>query len=343
MKRYFIQFMPVIVGVVFTFVLFTDVNAQIDTETPVIPSAQDISNSLNLDQFSAPSVDIIISASGVIGTTAALSAKTNNISDNASDFQWYLDDRLLSLQSGRARATFSFTTTKQLHVVRLVVTESGQIVTQNSVSISSFSVSLVWSANTFIPAEYEGKALPIVGSTITLTAIPDIRGENPEDLLYTWYVNSESRVRSVANEQSLIFHITRNVLFVPVVVEVSNASQSIMVRQAVNIPVMRPSVVLYHADENSTTLFSGAFSLSPGEKANVYAQPYYFHIQQASDLLYHWRFANTNAEGELPDPNILNLSVPENSGLGETTLSVFVENRAIPGEQTKTGLPVTIL
>lgn len=326
----------------FLFAGFT-AHAQTDAQTPVVPSVQDVSAGLNLDQFSAPAVDIIVSASGVVGASAVLNAKTSNISDNASDFQWYLDDKLMPLQSGRTRTTFSFQTTKQLHIVHLIVTENGQKVTENSVSISSFSVSVVWSADTFVPADYEGKALPIVGGLVTLTAIPDIRGENPEDLLYTWYVDSESRVRGVANEQSFSFHITKNVLFVPVVVEVSNPGQSILVRQAITVPVMHPSVLLYHAGEKSTALSPGAFSVNRGEKTNVYARPFYFHISQASDLSYQWRFANTNAAGTPPDPDFLLLSVPENSGSGETPLTVSAESFIVPGEQAKTELPVTIL
>ena len=346
MRKHFTQFTPVMISVVFAFLFFSfvgNVNAQTGAEAPVIPSAQDISASLNLDQFSAPAVDIVVSASGVVGTAAVLSAKTNNISDNASDFQWYLDDKLMSLQSGRTRTTFSFQTVKQLHVVRLIITENGQKVAENSASISSFSVSVVWSTDTFVPADYEGKALPIVGSLVTLTAIPDIRGENPEDLLYTWYVDSESRVRGVANEQSFSFYVTKNVLYVPVVVEVSNAGQSILVRQAITIPVMRPAVLLYHAAEKSTALSPGAFSMNPGEKTNVYARPFYFHIRQASDLSYQWRFANANAAGTPPDPDLLLLSVPENSGSGETPLTVSAESFIVPGERAKTELPITIL
>lgn len=312
-------------------------------QTPSIPTAQDISNSLNLDQFSAPSVDIIVSTNGVVGTTAVLSAKTSNISDNASDFQWYLDDKLMPLQSGRARTSFSFQTTKQSHIVRLIVTESGQKITENSVSVNSFGVSVVWSADTFVPADYEGKALPIVGSVVTVTALPDIRGENPEDLLYTWYVDSESRVRGVANEQSFSFHVTKNVLFVPVVVEVSNAGQSMLVRQALTIPVMHPSVVLYHSPEKSTALSPDAFSMNPGGKMNVYARPFYFHVQRASDLSYQWRFADTSAAGTPPDPDFLLLSIPESSGNGETTLTVSAESFIVPGERSNAELAVTIL
>lgn len=332
---------------IFTIALFLSfgiqAHAQTETQLPSIPTAQEISNNLNLDQFSASSVSVVVSASGVIGTTSVLSAITNNISDNTSDFQWYLDDKLMSLQSGKARTTFSFKTTKQTHIVRLVIVENGQSIAENSVSVNSFSVSLLWSTNTFVPADYEGKALPTVGSAITLNAIPDIQGENPEDLLYTWVINSESRVRGVANEQSISFHVTKNVLSIPVVVEVSNASQSVLVRQAINIPVVHPLVVLYHYDQNPTILSYRNLFLGPGEKTNVLAQPYYFHIQQASDLSYSWRFANTNAKGEFPDPNILILSIPENSGAGNTSLTVVAENPLTPGEQTTGELLVYIL
>ncbi len=311
-------------------------------QTPAVPSAQEIADSLGLDQYSAPAVDIFVSASGVVGTSALLTAKTNNISDNASEFQWYLDDVYMPLQSGKAKTTFSFKTVKPFHIVRLVILENNKKVTENTVSINSFNVSLVWATDTFVPGDYEGKAMPVVGSVVTMMALPDIRGEDPENLLYTWYVNSESRVRSVANEQEFSFRVTKNVSFMPVVVEVSNASGSVMVRRAVSIPVTRP-MVLIHQGKKDSGLSSDPVFVSPGGKINLYAKPFYFHIQSISNLSYEWRFISKRVVGIPPDPNFLLLSIPADSAGGAAMLRLFVINQQAPEQQATREMEITIL
>ncbi|MBI1755095.1 hypothetical protein HYR65_02315, partial [Candidatus Azambacteria bacterium] len=200
----------------------------------VLPSAQDVSaqaaSDLNLDEFSAPSVDLVVSASGKMGTGASLAAKTTNIDDNAATFEWYLDDELAPSLVGRAKTAFSFTTSKPSHLVRVVVSINNKKVAENTAAIHSFNVALAWHTDTFVPAEYEGRALPIVGSRVTVSALPEIKNEQPEDLLYTWYVDAESRVRNVVGEQDFTFTVTKNVRFVSIIVEVSNQGQSITVR-----------------------------------------------------------------------------------------------------------------
>ena len=146
-------------------------------------------------------------------------------------------------QSGRARTSFSFTTTKPFHVVRLSLIENGKKITENTVSVASFNVSLLWRTNTFVPADYEGKALPAVGSTISLTAFPEIKGESPDDLLYTWSVNAESKVRNVLGEQEFSFTVTKNtssVLFRLV----STLNQSFTASKALNISLAKPHILL---------------------------------------------------------------------------------------------------
>ena len=131
-------------------------------------------------------------------------------------------------QSGRAKTGFSFQTSKPQHLARLVISDlNKKKITENTVSIGSYDVSLVWQTNSFSPLDYEGRTMPSVGSRIVVTAIPEIRNEDPENLIYTWYVNSESQVRGVLGEQTFSFLVTKNVTFIPVMVEVSNLSQSV--------------------------------------------------------------------------------------------------------------------
>jgi len=318
-------------------------------EIPLAPAdeqaiTQQIITDTGLADMSLPSVDIIIPTSGEIGTTALLKAGVDNININNALFEWYLDDKLQTFQSGRAKTNFAFRTAKTFHIVRLVISENGRKLTENTVSVASFNVALTWHAATFAPAEYEGKALPSVGSRVTVTAIPEIKNESPEDLLYTWYLESESQVRGAIGENEFSFMITKNVTFIPIVVEVSTQSQSITVRGAVNIPIQRPTVVLYRSLEKENDGVSSAYpaALKPGDVAYFYAKPYGFHVKSLDDLSYEWEFAGRNILGFPPDPHLLTLVIPKDSGAGSRMLNVVISNPRFLGEDAGARMEVRI-
>ena len=333
----------------FAFLIASGARAQTSDEIPLAPAdeqaiTQQVIADTGFGDASLPSVDIIISASGEIGTTALLKAKTDNINNNNSLFEWYLDDKLQTFQSGRAKIEFAFRTAKTFHIVRLVVSENGQKLTENTVSVASFNVALAWHTDTFAPAEYEGKALPSVGSKVTIIAVPEIKNEKPEDLLYTWYLESESQVRGMVGEDEFSFTVTKNVTFVPIVVEVSTQSQSITVRGAVNIPIQRPTVVLYRSLGKESDGVSSSYpaALKPGESGYFYAKPYGFHTRNLDDLSYEWEFAGRNILGLPPDPHLLTLVIPKDSGAGLRMLTVIVSNPRFLGEDSGAQLQITI-
>lgn len=235
---------------------------------------------------------------------------------------------------GVARTSFSFVMTKPAHRVKVTVSEGGELLAENAVSVRALSVALVWHTNTFVPAEYEGKALPSVGSRITAFALPEFGNEDPGDLLYTWYVDAESQVRGVAGEQEFSFVVTKNASFISLIVEVSNQAQSLSSRQGITIPVMRPSVVLAP---------SAALYTVPGAKTAVRALPFHFHITTLNELSFIWSFSGTSVRGVPPDPNLLTISVPENSSRGSSFLSVEASNQSAPGEIARAETQVTIL
>lgn len=306
---------------------------------PVVHAQQASDNTgqaatLGLDELSAPSVELIVSSSGELGSAASIVAKTSNIDDNSVSFEWYLDDQPMLAQSGRAKTSFSFTTTKSFHAARLSIIENGKKIAEGTAPIASFNVFLAWRTNTFVPADYEGKAMPIVGSTITLTAFPEIKGEVPDNLLYTWSVDAESRVRNTLAEQEFSFMVMKNVSSVFVSVEVSTLNQSVTITKALNIPMAKPQVLL----PSAMPVF-----LSPGGKIELAAQPYYFNIASATDLQYEWSFGGKSILGIPPDPNALTLAIPSDSGTGSQVLTVSAENRRAPGETGRASLEINIL
>ena len=320
-------------------VLMAPTHAQLESPIQEIPDIN-----AGIDEFSAPSVEINVLYSGALGSTAQLTAQTDNIDNYSSLFEWYLDDQLIIPQSGRAKINFSFQTSKPQHLARLVISDlNKKEITENTVSVGSYDVSLVWQTNSFSPLDYEGRTMPSVGSRIIVTAIPEIRNEDPENLIYTWYVNSESQVRGVLGEQTFSFLVTKNVTFIPVMVEVSNLSQSVTVRKGISVPIVKPSLALYQKQNQKLSAERATFVL-PGSQIDFYAQPFYFHINKATDLIYKWSFAGkeaVSATGE--DANLLTLTIPQTSGAGRSMLEVKVENPRILGERAKAEIEINII
>jgi len=309
-------------------------------------SEQDIQNTTNDIQNTAsiPSVDLDVSSSGRVGESVTVSAYTSNINDQISQFLWYLDDELDQTKSGVAKNTFTFITKKSNHVVRVVVMQDNKKIAENSILVSSYSVSLVWSANTYVPPEYEGKALPVRGSQITVTAIPNIKGFDPSELVYTWYLNADSKLRNIMGQDEFSFPVSISADSFLVFVDVSTPSGAVTVRQTLNIPVVRPSVLIYQ--KRSAGMSESASSnifISPGETQNFIAKPYNFKAGNSLDFDYIWEFVNKTTEGLRKNPETLVLKIPDDSGYGQRYLTVTASNLKNSSERAQKDISVNII
>ncbi len=279
-------------------------------------------------ELSQASVELDVSSGGKIGQTVKISAYTINISNEKSDFLWYIDDVFNQAASGKAKNEIFFTTTKENHVVRLVIEENNKKITENSVLVNSYNIAMTWYADTYTPPDYPGKAMPSRESKVVVTAIPDIKGYNSDELLYTWYIDAESRLRSVLGEQEFEFIVTKNLDSISVLVEVSNLSGSIVVSKAILIPIVRPSVIIYHknSEREIETAINKIF-ISPGNSIKLIAKAFNFQANKISDFNYLWSFIGKKISGLKTNPNILTLTIPENSLFGESDLKIKVTNR----------------
>ncbi len=319
---------------------------------PVFSYAQQADNENNYSKkaisslksnLSKPSVELDVLSSGRVGQSVKISAYTTNILNETSDFLWYIDDILDQKNSGKAKSNLSFTTTKENHVVRLVIEENNKKITENSVLVNSYNIAMTWYADTYTPPEYFGKAMPSRESKVTVTAIPDIKGYDAEDLLYTWYIDGESRVRSVLGEQEFSFIVSKNANSLSILVEVSNLSGSVVVGKAILIPIVRPSVLIYHKNsEKEAKTAVNNLSILPGNSVSLEALPFNFQANKISDFSYIWNFIGKEVSGEKTKPNLLTLSIPKNSLFGNRDLRIKVTNRNLFKELAVSTLTIKI-
>ncbi len=304
---------------------------------------KNLSNSPQVQILNTPSVSLNVSFAGRVGQIAKVTASAENFDPNTSVFAWYLGGDESPQLIGLGKIEFSFPVTKNRQVVRVVVFQEGKKITENSAVVNAFDVSLTWSADTYTPPEYEGKALPTRGSLVTVVALPQIPNYSKEDLIYTWYVNGESQLRRARGAYEFSFRVTRSVDNVFVMVDVKNLSGSISLREAVNIPVVRPSVEVYYTDNlDSKFKYSFTVPLKRGNELFLIAKPYNFKIDKIADLSFIWKYLKRQNPVSLDKPFLLKIYADKNSGKGSRDLELEVLNKMTNQERAFKNLEISI-
>ena len=192
---------------------------------------------------------------------------------------------------------------------------------------------LTWSANTYIPFDYPGKALPVYGSLITVAVIPTSKLTfNLETLNYNWFLDGERQIaNSGQNRQEFVFRVTTTASNEHLIkVQIKNKEGTISLEISTNIKIVSPQIVLYWLDQetNKPGIAQVNWSwLSPGQERTFVALPYFFEIQKINQLKYQWSFEN-QLISKAEKPNFFTLKIAQGELERPTSreLSILVEN-----------------
>ncbi|MFH1392154.1 MAG: hypothetical protein ABIG90_00525 [bacterium] len=170
------------------------------------------------------------------------------------------------------------------------------------VQAEELGIDLNWHSSTLVPDWYKGRALPVRGSTLTVSAIT-----NQKNLIYDWYLDRNYiKYSSGLNRDSFSFVVTEWPGYehnIRVKVGDSYASTSIKVQ------------------EPKVHLGSREYILKPGQTKSFQAIPYFF---TSSNLKYQW-FVN-NEEIKNNNADIFTLDVASGSGSGTNKLDILIRN-----------------
>jgi len=146
---------------------------------------------------------------------------------------------------------------------------------------------MTWSAKSYVPTGYAGKAFPTAGSPVTVSFELVNQGkvvDLSKQTIY-WYVN-EGVLDGTANKQTISFLAPSSVPgLIDVEVQLPNYQNSILVH-SIRIPVVTPRAVI-------ESRYPGGNFTSPAFE--VSALPYFFNTQSASSLNFTWNVNGENA------------------------------------------------
>lgn len=201
---------------------------------------------------------------------------------------------------------------------------------QNNNSATDFLID--WSSDTYIPSDYEGKALPTYGSKITLSATPlSIINENNYEFI--WRIdltNSPSNnkkpiadfiVKKRGGEHNIFLSI-RDIKSKKIIKEVSFA-----------IAIQSPQTIVYRKNlfghlSPLTSYQDIGNIVDRDSQLDLVVKSFYFNqIKNLSSLRYRWGLNSEKIDSQEIDPFKLSIEFPKKISSGYSyNLSLQIEN-----------------
>ena len=215
----------------------------------------------------------------------------------------------------------------------------------NNSEITLRNVELYWSADTYVPFNYQGRALPVKNSFVTIDVYLEISGENPKNLKYSWFLDGFfQESKSGYGKDSFRFGVRKTKGDShEVLVKIFNESRSFLIERTIKTPIAEPEIVVSPLSENS--IFSKIITVLSGKEISFIAKPYFFSIDKLANLTFNWQI-----NGQQPTTSsdygasILNLTIPEKKGtkLLEKELQINVTNRVNSGQRASQKIKLQI-
>lgn len=248
------------------------------------------------------------------GPREAIRAEAISYSFDAqtASFSWYVNGK--SAGSGKGLASISTVTGGVGSATTIEVTAESRDGKEFSKTLTIYpaDVDLLWSANTFTPPGYNGKALPTQESTVKIIAMPSIAigGSmvSPANLLYEWWLDGKKLAsNSGLGRSTLLVYLAGNSNVEHTVkLQVSDQDKKSVREKTLTIAVYDPKIAFYELDPLRGPLYNHnirEFSFTAGNEIRMLAVPYFFSSPTA--MSYSWSVDNKKLPAAAAEPNTL--------------------------------------
>lgn len=269
------------------------------------------------------------------GEEITIFAKTPTSDPQTTTFQWTVNGSFRSDLSGRGKNSFTATAGDVGSVIRVAVSISRAEKEGGSASATIYvsDLALTWSAETYTPPWYAGKALPIQDSVVRIVAVPEVvisgTRADPANLIYRW---------SFGNKKDALVGIGENVFFIRtsllpknshrVEIMVEDIKKRVQKTGRIFIDSKTPRAVIYKTSPLGGIEPRSAVSLfSTLQRSffDFFAEPFFFPVSSKKSLLYQWNVAGSEPAGIPDNPHILTVD-SENQPAGIVPISVTVND-----------------
>jgi hypothetical protein len=172
-----------------------------------------------------------------------------------------------------------------------------------------------WEANNFAPVGYEGRTLPVRGTTITvsLEIIENGIFTNLGTSAISWLVNNEL-YKSGKGLKTFSYTIPSTASGNYKITAVLPSYKGKRLEKSLIIPITTPSVAIRPS--------SGTKSVPAASEVSFTAIPFFFNTKQLSDISFLWSANGVATEGAVENPEKLILDLSSGTSGNEFSLSV---------------------
>jgi len=217
----------------------------------------------------------------------------------------------------------------QTNVTILIENSAGKQIVKN-LTFNPAEVDLIWEADTYIPDDYKGAALPSLGSKVTVTAIPNLKetGFNipANELIFTWTKDYKILPnQSGRGRDSFSFDLDQPNTQIDVLVQSPNFKIEAYNRAVV--VAHKPELILYPIKPllgRILEAFSSSFTIS-SDVSGLQIEPYFIPKNLISQGLIRYDWSTSNQNIISSSKNSISLNQLNNQE--KSTLSVKLYSR----------------
>ncbi len=234
---------------------------------------------------------------------------------NRASITWNLNGQ--TKLRGTGQKNFSFTTGNlgsRTNISVSITSEDGAQL-QKNFSFQAADVDILWEALNYTPLTYKGKALPVSGSLIRITAIPYFPSSS--GLVYEWQIDYKNVPDiSGTGKNSFVFKSADIYNKNKIGLTVSNYDRSIVAKKSVDIEIGAPKIIFYEESLLEGVKYNRALRGNvqlEEDEIIVRIEPYFFSVNDLEKIFYEWLM---NGKKIIPEEffNILSLRRGESSG-----------------------------
>lgn len=205
---------------------------------------------------------------------------------------------------------------------------------------------LTWSSDSYVPATYQGKALPTRLSHVKVVALPTKKlATDPAWLDYRWLLDGQVAGRDSGQGKSVFnFMATKwGGDSHEIQMQIIDAQENVLSQNSVSVPVVEAQTLL--GQPNSDYAAQDTTTAKTGQQLNLLATPLFFHIKNLDELNFEWNFdGQTLSSANQKDLNRFTLKIPAGN-LTEVLmrqLKLYVTHKLDEFQQTINDLTIEI-
>lgn len=152
---------------------------------------------------------------------------------------------------------------------------------------------LSWSCDSYVPADYLGKALPTRGSRVKVVATPTkMLAQHPDTFYYRWLLDGDIMGWAYGVGKSTFeFTVGRWAgNDHEVESQILDAGENLLARNFITIPVVDPEIIL--AQPKTDYAVKETLWAQTGQNISLTAIPLFFHIKNSSEVNFEWQMDN---------------------------------------------------